>query len=253
MDSTNTCNLTSKDRYSAILSDCRAALERLRAPESAIQEYLDRVTGILDDFVKQFGDGVEVRYSVSTHFKKALLKIEAQGEKYNPSDGDVLDMDSIEDSELQPLLRQDKEAVIYGYHAGQNVVRVVSPRIKNKTLLSSPLLWGAILGLALGFLCALLPDDIRNVIVNDVVSPVKTVTLNLIFCVMGPVILVSMNDEHPLRMSRDDGICIMSTGIIIKTPGQDQGLIKPKIPWNSRKKALTLLLIHGVKHDLPHL
>ena len=52
MDSTNTCNLTSKDRYSAILSDCRAALERLRAPESAIQEYLDRVTGILDDLVK---------------------------------------------------------------------------------------------------------------------------------------------------------------------------------------------------------
>ena len=192
MDSTNTCNLTSKDRYSAILSDCRAALERLRAPESAIQEYLDRVTGILDDFVKQFGDGVELRYSVSTHFKKALLKIEAQGEKYNPSDGDVLDMDSIEDSELQPLLHQDKEAVIYGYHAGQNVIRIASPRIKNKTILGSPLLWGAVLGLALGFLCALLPDDIRNVIVNDVVSPVKTVTLNLIFCVMGPVILVSM-------------------------------------------------------------
>ena len=192
MDAAKTCNLASKDSYSAILSDCSAALKRLRAPEDAIQEYLDRVTGILDDLVRRFGDGVEVRYSVSKRFKKAFLKVEVQGERYSPADDNVVDMDSIEENELQPLLRQDKEVVIYGYHAGQNVVRVVSPRIKNKTLLSSPLLWGAILGLALGFLCTLLPDDIRNIIVNDVVSPVKTVALNLIFCVMGPVILISM-------------------------------------------------------------
>jgi hypothetical protein len=33
-----------------------------------------------------------VRYSVSTHFRKALLKIEAHSEKYSPADGDVVDM-----------------------------------------------------------------------------------------------------------------------------------------------------------------
>ena len=52
MDSTNTCNLTSEDHYSAVLSDCRTALETPRAPVDAIQECLDRVTGILDDLVK---------------------------------------------------------------------------------------------------------------------------------------------------------------------------------------------------------
>ena len=192
MNTAGTCNLSSKDRYSDILTDCRVAMEKLRAPEGAIQEYLDRVAGILDDIVKHLGSDVEVRYSVSTRFKKALLKIEAQGERFDPADGVVVDMGIIEDADLQPLLRQDKEAVIYGYHAGQNVIRVASPRIKNKTLLGSPLLWGAVLGLALGFLCTLLPDDIRSVIVDDVVTPVKTVALNLIFCVMGPVILISM-------------------------------------------------------------
>lgn len=204
MNTDNTCNLTSKDNYGAILSDCRAALEGLRAPEGATKEYLDRVTGVLDDFVEYFGDGVEVRYSVSTRFKKALLKIEAQGEKYIPASGDAVDLDSIEDAELQPLLRQDKGAVIYGYRAGQNVIRIASPSVKNKTLLGSPLLWGAVSGLVLGFLCALLPDDIRNVIVNDVVSPVKTVALNLIFCVMGPVILVSMITAVSALKSVDD-------------------------------------------------
>lgn len=81
MDTAKTCNLASKDHYDAILSDCSAALKRLRAPEDAIQEYLDRVTGILDDLVRCFGDGVEVRYSVSRRFKKAFLKIEVQGER----------------------------------------------------------------------------------------------------------------------------------------------------------------------------
>ncbi|MBQ9000764.1 MAG: cation:dicarboxylase symporter family transporter, partial [Eggerthellaceae bacterium] len=192
MDAAKTCNLASKDSYSAMLSDCRAAMEKLRASEDAIQEYLDRVAGVLNGLVNHLGDGVEVRYAVSTRFKKALLKIEVQGDKYSPADGDVVDMDSIEDAELQPLLRQHKGAVIYGYHAGQNVIRVASPRIRNKTMLGSAMLWGAVLGLALGFLCTLLPDDVRNIIVNDVVVPVNTVVLNLILCVMGPVILISM-------------------------------------------------------------
>ena len=192
MNTAGTCNLTSKGHYSALLSDCRAALEKLRAPEGVVQEYLERVTGVLDDLMEHLGDGVEVQYSVSTRFKKAFLKIEAQGERFNPADGVVVDMERIEDDELQPLLRQDKEVIIYGYHAGQNVIRVTSPRIKNKTMLGSSLLWGAVLGLVLGFLCTLLPSDICNVIVNDVVPPVKTVALNLIFCVMGPVILISM-------------------------------------------------------------
>jgi|GEM_PF-2278421 len=192
MNAASTCNLTSGDSYSVILSDCRAAMERLRASEDAVQEYLDRVTGVLDDLVKHCGDDVEVRYSVSTRFKKAFLKIEAQGEKMDPADGIVVDMNTIEEAELQPLLRQDKEVVIYGYHAGQNVIRVASPRIKSKTLLGSAMLWGSVLGLALGFLCTLLPDDIRNIIVNDVMTPVNTVVLNLILCVMGPVILISM-------------------------------------------------------------
>ena len=52
MNTTNTCNLTSKDHYGTMLSDCRAALESLRAPEAAIQEYLDRVAGILDDLAQ---------------------------------------------------------------------------------------------------------------------------------------------------------------------------------------------------------
>ena len=43
MNTAKTCNLTSNDHYSAILSDCRAAMEGLRAPEDAIREYLDRV------------------------------------------------------------------------------------------------------------------------------------------------------------------------------------------------------------------
>lgn len=54
------------------------------------------------------------------------------------------------------------------------------------------MLWGAVLGLALGFFCTLLPDDVRSTIVNDVITPVNTVVLNLVFCVMGPVILISM-------------------------------------------------------------
>lgn len=191
MNTAKTCGLTSGGHYSAILSDCRAAMEGLRAPEGAIQEYLDRVTGVLDGLARHLGNDAEVRYGVSTRFKKVLLRIEAQGERLDPA-GDVVDMSTIEEADLQPLLRQNKEVVIYGYHAGQNVIRVASPRIKNKTILGSAMLWGAILGLALGSLCALLPDDVRNVIVEDVVSPVRNVALNLIFCVMGPVILVSM-------------------------------------------------------------
>lgn len=56
MNTAKTCNLTSNDHYSAILSDCRAAMEGLRAPEDAIREYLDRVAGVLDDLVKHCGD-----------------------------------------------------------------------------------------------------------------------------------------------------------------------------------------------------
>ena len=112
MNTVKTCNLTSKDSYSAMLSDCRAAMERLRAPEDATREYLDRVAGVLDGLVEHLGDGSEVRYSVSTRFKKAFLKIEARGERFDPADGIVVDMSTIEESELQPLLRQDKEAGI---------------------------------------------------------------------------------------------------------------------------------------------
>ena len=75
MDAAKTCNLASKDSYSAILSDCRAAMEKLRAPEDAIREYLDRVDGALDGLVKHCGGCVEVRYSVSTRFKKAFSRM----------------------------------------------------------------------------------------------------------------------------------------------------------------------------------
>ena len=204
MDAASSCNLTSEDRYRAVLSDCRAAMEGLRAPEDAIQAYLDRVSGILDGLVEHLGDGVEVRYSVSTRFKKALLKIEVPGERYDPADGDVMDMSSIEESELQPLLSQDKEVVIYGYHAGRNVIRVASPRVKSRAMIGSSMLWGAVLGLAGGFLCALLPDGVRNVIVDEVMTPVNTVVLNLILCVMGPVILVSMITAVSALKSVDD-------------------------------------------------
>lgn len=203
MNTAKTCGLTSGGHYSAIPRDCRAAMEGLRAPEGATQEYLDRVTGVLDGLARHLGNDAEVRYGVSTRFKKVLLRIEAQGERLDPA-GDVVDMSTIEEADLQPLLRQNKEVVIYGYHAGQNVIRVASPRIKNKTILGSAMLWGAILGLALGSLCALLPDDVRNVIVEDVVSPVRNVALNLIFCVMGPVILVSMITAVSAFKSVDD-------------------------------------------------
>jgi len=204
MNTAKTCNLTSDDRYGAILCDCRAAMEGLRAPEGVVREYLDRVAGVLDGLVKHCGDGVEVRYSVSTRFKKAFLKIEAQGDKFDPADGVVVDMSAIEEAELQPLLRQEKGVVIYGYHAGRNVIRIASPRVKSKTMLGSAMLWGAVLGLALGALCTLLPDGVRNVIVDDVVSPVRAVALNLIICVMGPVILVSMITAVSALKSVDD-------------------------------------------------
>ena len=57
---------------------------------------------------------------------------------------------------------------------------------------------------ACGFLCALLPDDVRHVLVEEVVTPVSTVALNLVFCVMGPVILVSMITAVSALKSVDD-------------------------------------------------
>lgn len=46
MNTAGTCNLASKDSYSVILSDCRVAMEGLRASEDATQEYLDRVASV---------------------------------------------------------------------------------------------------------------------------------------------------------------------------------------------------------------
>ena len=192
MTTTKKCNLTSNDRYDAILSDCKAELEKRKAPEEWIQSYMNRVSTILDAYVEHLGDGIEAKYSVFARFKKVHLRIEIPGDMYNPTDSGIVDMDGIEGNELQPLLRQKNETVFYGYHAGNNTIYISTPRIRQGTMLRSPMLWGAILGLVSGAVCTLLPEDVCEIIVNDVVSSVNTVALNLIFCVMGPVILVSM-------------------------------------------------------------
>ena len=192
MSSTKTFTLSSERRYDEIMADCRNELEEQKATVDEIAPFLDCASSILDSFYEFLGEGVEVRYRVFTRFRKVRLSFDVQGEKHNPIEIITESRDGVRENELKPLLRNESAGFFYTYRARHNYVVLSSPRLKPKSMLNSPMLWAPIIGLVCGLLCMHLPEGMRSTLINDIATPVKTVALNLLLCVMGPVILVSM-------------------------------------------------------------
>lgn len=177
----------------AILSDCRTMMEQNRFSKGEVDLYLQRVSEVLSDCRKCFGEEAEVGYYVWKRFNKVQLWMMVKGEERNPLEGDG-DTGLIVEKALDTLVSSKTTVVGSGYDhiTRSNIVTVASPTIRSKSLLKSPMLWGPLLGFVLGMLCQQLPEGIRNTIVDEVAKPIRSVTLGALTGVMGPVILVSM-------------------------------------------------------------
>ena len=194
MRSTKKSTILTDECSNEILSDCRSLLEKYRFSDDEIDLFLNHAADVLRCYREHFGEDAQLEYRVRKRFKRVELRLVMRGEKLSPLEAkkEMGDTNQSVQQALSPLVWNQTIAISHVYVAGRNVVTVVSPRIEAKALHRSPMLYAAILGLVCGLLCLCLPDDIRNVIVNDIAKPVQSVSLRVLTGVMAPVILFSM-------------------------------------------------------------
>ena len=175
-----------------ILSECRDLLMKHKFSDDEIRLYLEDVRSVLNFYYDRLGPETEVSYLVRKRAGKIELRLVIAGEKYSPLDEEFnASRSSSVKKAIMPLLVNKTQHISYLYARNRNIVFITSARI-HKSILKSPMLWAVVLGLAFGFICSRLPDNIGNVIVTDIAEPVQYTIINVLTKTMGPVILLSI-------------------------------------------------------------
>ena len=188
-----TGTLMQDNRESAIVLDSVQTLKRAGFSDESIERFTANAVSLLDDYAKHFGEGSAITYSIRRRLVKIELRLLIPGENYDPfTNGDGAE-ERTRNRVLRLNLNTETTSVSHSYFVGRNMISVDIPLAeKRQKLIKDPMIWAVILGVAVGFVCLHLPENVSNVIVNDLFSPIMSIILDLLAGIMGPVIAVSM-------------------------------------------------------------
>lgn len=176
-----------------IIADSTAMLHSVSFNDYYVEQFTAGVTCLLNDYADLLGEGTAVEYSLTKKFSKVELRMLVSGEAYdifkNGSEARKRQFERLTGLNLNT----DLVSISYKYESGCNVVCVSLPLSKKrKPIYKNPMILAIVFGVGLGFLCLLLPDTVRDFIIDDVASEVKSVLLSVITGVMGPFIFISI-------------------------------------------------------------
>ncbi len=151
-----------------------------------ISRYTVSTEEILLNYIeKNFGEA-KIRLSVGKRFFRSFIQLEVEGNPDNVYRSDNDKHSVLGDQILQSLGLSPE----YSYSGGKNTYFF---RIKKKSI--NPFL-SLIISLAsailAGFGGMLLPDGVRNVVLNDFLIPLHDTFLNALGCIAGPMIFLSV-------------------------------------------------------------
>ena len=158
-----------------------------------VEQFAGGVTCLLNDYADLLGEGTDVEYSLTKKLSKVELRMLIPGREYdaftNGSEARKRQFESVTGLNLNVELVR----IAYKYESGCNVISVSLPLSeKHEPFYKKPIVLAVILGVALGFLCLLMPESVRSFILDDVASPVKSLLLSMISGIMGPLIFISI-------------------------------------------------------------
>lgn len=179
--------------------DIQNALEKVKmAPEIAglhpeeKERFLGLTKGVLEAYERRFGESAEFSLAFRKHLVSIELKIIVPGKLYDP----LLDRNDPTFDDTYKLLsrlltdRLSTAFFIYGYR--ENIVSIRAPRHRHGGFLKSPTLWAALLGILFGIFSRMLPENVSDFLVNELVSPVYSVLVRTLSGIMGPVLFLSL-------------------------------------------------------------
>ncbi len=185
--------LQSDNRENIILTEGRDVLMEYGFSEEDIGHYAKRVTEVLNDYAKHFGENTAVEYGILKRLGRLEIIVFIPGERFDP-------FEHGEDSGWRRLEKlftlnvgSQVSCINYRYLMGQNIVIGSVPlNHKKKSILKNPYLWSILLGVITGMICLHLPEDAHQIIVTDILEHVYNILVKVLSGVMGPAIFISL-------------------------------------------------------------
>ena len=176
-----------------IIQEARDILTASGLAESDIYLFIKSLIGLLDDYTEHFGEGTEIEYLVHKHFRRIEVKLFIPGERYDPFESGNNSKQRKIEKMLNVNLGSYESTVSYSYYVGRNVVSAKVPLERKKTsILKDPMIWAVILGVGIGIICLILPENANHFVVEELLDPVMSVILKVMSGIMGPVIFFSL-------------------------------------------------------------
>lgn len=187
------CLLLKDNKENEIVAYCTAMLCNANFNDYYIEQFSGGTACLLNDYAELIGEGTAVDYTLTRKRTKIELRMLIPGTSYDP----FISGRDARKRRIESLaginLNYELVSISYKYESGRNVIGVSLPLSeRKKPLYKNPMILAIVLGAALGFLCLFLPDTVRNFVIDDVVSPVKSLLLGIITGIMGPFIFISI-------------------------------------------------------------
>ena len=182
----------SEQKIVTALTEYNEAIGRTRLKKKDVDAFMESTSKTLFDYCKQFPEDTEFQYRIQRRFLRVEMRIQIPGEKK-----DIYEYGKM--SEEREILRKIHSLKLassldmqYFYIKGSNTIIFLSPPVRNRSVLTNPMVIASLIGLVAGLLCSFLQADISGFLVNDLASPVLNTIIKVMTGIMGPVIFLSL-------------------------------------------------------------
>lgn len=175
-----------------ILEEYGAAIAADKYKEGEIEAFLEEVSETLFDYAAQFPEGTAFTYRVQKRFWRPELRITVPGEKKSVYECGAGSEERKINRWSRSLKLSSSMDLQYQYTREENVLSFFAPPRRKGSFLKNPMILASLIGIALGLLCLLLPAGLTDFLVDDLASPVLSLTVKILSGIMGPIIFLSL-------------------------------------------------------------
>ena len=184
----------SKKTFSEVTQQIHGALSKTKATNKEVLRadlLLEETFMRMSEMSKGGKNNQEVKVSIHKHFGDISLRLEGEGEEYNPLI-EITDFnDKDEDYYRTLILKANRSKMSYARKNGKNVVTIQIHDSSNKQI------YYTLTGMALGIICGavmkeVLSPDLINMFDSSIVKSFRTMFLNALNMMIAPVIFFSV-------------------------------------------------------------
>ena len=181
----------------------RDALEKMKAPSKLLMRTVLLAEELIVSFVNHGQEGMEIQVNVQKRMGDIYVDISAPGREIESAirksiisdGGNDLKIDA-DDSNAERIIRTlivraQGEKLKYAYKDGFNKVSIAVGKAERSSLVKT--VFALVLGIIVGLvLTNLVPGNVSNGICTYVLEPIKTIFMNALRIIVGPVVFFSL-------------------------------------------------------------